>query len=89
MHQVNFRTDFIECVDGFVGEETVCDIPFCQFDTSCDGIIGVAHMMMSLITVFHVVQDLQRLVGRGRLHNYLLETAFQGTVFFNAVTIFI
>ena len=44
---------------------------------------------MILIAVLDVLQDLQRLLIRGRLHQHLLESALQGTVLLDGVTILV
>ena len=45
--------------------------------------------MVILIAILDVLQDLQRLLIRGGFHQHLLESALQGTVFLDRVTILV
>ena len=44
---------------------------------------------MLLITVLDVMQDLQGLLSRGRIHNHLLETTLQGTILLDVLSILV
>ena len=89
MSQVHAGTHFVECVDGLVGEETVVDVSVCQFDTRQNGILGIAHMVVLFVAVLDVMENLDGVLHIGRLHDDFLETAFQGTVLFNGIAVFI
>ena len=45
--------------------------------------------MMVFVFVFDIVQDVQRLLGRGGFEDDFLETAFESTVLFNVLAIFV
>ena len=87
--QMYARTYLVQSINGLVGHEAVVDIACCQFDTCLQRIVGVAHVVMILVTVAQVVQNLERLfVGRGFYLNFL-ETALQGSVFLNRIAVFV
>ena len=87
--EVDTGTHLVHSVDGLVGHETVVDIAFCQFDTGCNGFIRITDMVVIFVAVLDVVQDLQRLFVGGGFYQYLLKTSFEGSVFLDAIAIFI
>ena len=87
--QMYARAYLVQSINRLVGHEAVVDISCCQFDTCLQRIVGVAHVVMILVTVAQVVQNLERLfVGRGFYLNFL-ETALQGSVFLNRIAVFV
>ena len=89
MLQVYARTRLVEGVDGLVGEETVGDIAVCQFDTCLQGLVGIGNMVVLFVTILDVLQNLQRLLGRCRLNDDLLETTLQGSILLDGVAVFV
>ena len=87
--QMHAGAHLVHRIDGFVGEEAVCYVSVCQFDTCRDGIIGVRNVVMRLVTVLYVVQNLQGLVYRGRFDHDLLEASFQCAIFLYGVPILV
>ena len=83
------RASLVECVDGLVGHKAVCHIAVCQFDTCHERLVRIAHVVMLLVAVLDVMEYLQRLLVGRRLHLHLLESAFQGSVLLNRVTVFV
>src|SRR5512133_2173606 len=45
--------------------------------------------MMIFITFFYIIKDFNCLVRRGRFYHYLLETAFEGSVLFDVLPVFV
>ena len=86
---VRARTCLVECVDGFVGELTVGYISVGERHAGFYGFVGVAHAVMLLVFALDVVQYGKRFVGRGRLHDNLLETAFESAIFFDVLAILV
>ena len=84
-----FGSHLVHGINGLVGEETVVDIPFCQFDTCHNGIVGVVNVVVSLVAVFHVLQNLNGFFGGGGVNNHFLEAALQRTVFLDRITILV
>ena len=89
MREMHARACLVEGVDGLVGEGAVGDVALCQFDTRVDGLVGVLHVVVVLVAVLDVMEYLQGLVLCGRLDEYLLEAALQGSVFLDAVAVLV
>ena len=48
------RASLVESIDGLVGHEAVCHVPVCQFDTCCQRLVGICHMVMVFVAVLDV-----------------------------------
>ena len=83
------RAHLIHRVDSLIGLLAVADVTVCQFDTCRQGIVRVADVVVLFVAVLDVMQDLQRLFCIGGFNKYFLETALQGSVLLNRVTVFV
>ena len=79
----------IQHIDGLVGHELIGYIAVAEFDAAFNGFIGVAHLMVALIVFFESHQNELAVLNGGRCDNHLLETSFQGAVFFDVAAVFI
>ena len=70
------RSRLVHGVDGLVGEEAVADVAVGKGHAGLEGLVGIVHAVVLLVHRLDVVQDFQRLFGRGGLDQHLLETAF-------------
>ena len=82
-------TGLIENIDGFVRQETVAHVPVAQQHALLNGLVGVHHVVVVLVLVLDVVQDFNRLLGRGGVHHHHLETTGQSTIFLNVLAVLI
>ena len=83
------RSHLVEHVDGLVGEEAVRDVAVREFHDQLEHLVRIRHLMMVLVAVLDVLQDLQRLLRRGRFDDHLLESTLQGTVLLDRLAIFV
>ena len=92
-HGVNFRTDhgagFIHQVDGLIGQEPVGDVPVRQGGRRNQGRVLNFHAVEHFIPLFQPTQNGNGVFDRGFLHQYRLEPAFQGRVFFDVFAVFV
>ena len=78
--QVCPRAGLVEYVDGLVGEIAVGDVASGERHAGLQRLLGVAHLVVALVVGSDVVQDLERLLGRRRFDQHLLEAAFEGRI---------
>ena len=86
VRDVHAAACLVEHIDRFVGEVLVGDVAAAERDACLDGLVAVRHIVVRLVLVFDVVQDHDRLFGRGGVDHDLLEAALEGTVFFDVLT---
>ena len=89
MFQKHAGAHLVEGIDGFVGEISVGDIPFCQFDTCHDGLVVIFHMVMPFVSVLDVVKNGHGLFRCCGFYHHFLETSFQCPVFLDGFAVFI
>jgi len=80
---------FIQSVNRFIRKETVGDVTGSEGHTSLDRFGSEVHIVVFFITLFNIVQNLERFINRSRLYKYALESTIKCTVFFDILTIFI
>ena len=83
------RTGFIQSINSLIREVTVSNVAACQLDTCFQRFIRISHIMMVFVLLFNILQYLERFLSSGRFNNHFLETAFQSTVFFYILPVFI
>ena len=79
----------VECVKRLVRKIAVAYVSFGQIDASLQCLVGIADVVMVLVFLFDLTQNLKGLFRSGRLHHDFLKTAFESTVFFDILTIFV
>ena len=80
---------FVQQVDGFVRQEAVVDVALCQQDGFSRNRIADLHAMEVLVVFLDTKHNVDG-VGDGRLiHSNRLEAAFQRSVFFNMLAVFV
>ena len=82
-------TRLVHYVDGLVGLHTVGYITAGKGDASLQRLIGIDHIVVLLIFGLQSLEYIQRLLIIGRFHQNLLESALQGTVLLNYLTVLI
>ena len=87
--QMQACSDFVHCVNGLIWERAVSNIALCQFDTRCQRLVRICHLMVVLIALLDVREYLHSLLRRCLLHDNLLEATLKGTVFLYRLAIFI
>ena len=87
--KVHTRTYFVHHVDGFVGEAAVSYVAAGQSHTRLQGFVGIGHVVVFFVALLDVVENFERLFLCSWLHHNLLESAFQRTVLFYAVAVFV
>ena len=80
---------FVHRVNGFVGKVAVRNVAVCQFDACLNRLRLIFHLMMVFVPAFYVIENLHRLFRCRRFHQYFLESAFESTVFFNILAVFV
>ena len=83
------RSGLIDNVDCLVGQKTVGNIPLREFHRFLDGLLGIGHLMMVLVSVSQSHKNLHRFLGSGRIDHNGLEPPGQSPVFFNIFAVFI
>ena len=83
------RASFVHDVDGLVGEEAVGDVAAREGHARLQGLLRIAHLVVAFVVGRDVAQDLERLIGRSRLHYDLLEAAFEGRVALDVLAVLV
>ena len=83
------RASFVHDVDGLVGEEAVGDVAAREGHARLQGLLRIAHLVVAFVVGRDVAQDLERLIGRSRLHHDLLEAAFEGRVALDVLAVLV
>ncbi len=76
-------------INGLVGEISVGDIALGQLHAGIECFGGIIDIVVLLILVFDVVKDNACLLCGGRLDHHFLETAFESTVIFDVLAVFV
>ena len=83
------RARFVDQIDRFVRKEPVGDVPIRQLHGLNNGVFRDFHSMMLFVSVPKPLDNADRFVEIGRLNVDRLESPFQGTVFFNMLSVLI
>ena len=79
----------IKNIDGLIGQMSVAHIPHTQIHACLNGLGRVNNAMVFLVFFTDIVQNLHAFLRRSRFNHHHLETAFQRSVLFNVLTVFI
>ena len=71
------RAGFVHDVDRLVGKVAVGYVALRELYAGAERLVGIAHLVVTLVVGCHLPQYVERLFGRGRLDDDLLEPAFE------------
>ena len=86
---MNAGTHLVHGIDRLVGKVPIRDVTRSKGHARVNGFRRIGHTVVLLILVLDIVQDLNSFINGCRLDQYLLETALEGTIFFNVLAIFV
>ena len=87
--QVRARSGLVQHVDRLVGKVAVGDVASGERHAGAQGLVGVAHLVVPFVAGSDVAQNLESHLGRRRLDEHLLETAFERGVGLDVLAVFV
>ena len=67
----------------------IADVTLGQLHTGIYGVISVVHIVVLFVTFFDIHKDIDGLLRGGGINHNFLEPAFQGTIFFDMLSVFV
>ena len=80
---------FVHHVDGLVGQVAAADVAAGQLDGQCEGLVGVPHAVVGFVAVAEAAEDPEGFLLVGRIDHDGLEAAFEGSVLFHVLPVFV